>query len=251
MANLSMFLTVPMAVFIIGGEQPAHWDWQLTEPLDLTVRVSLLITDMDAVTPEQIAQLKSRDTQPVCYISVGTRENYREDAADFPAHVVGKPLGDWPDEVYVDIRSPEVMTVMKARIDRCAEMGFVGVEPDNIDLFENENGFGITKADSLTYTSALADYAHSKGLTIAQKNAPELIPDLVDKMDFLLLEQCFEYDFCEETQPYLDAGKDVLVVEYTEAGLDWDTTCMQAKDFGFHLLMKDRDISAGGKACAD
>lgn len=251
MAGLSSVLTLPLAVFIIGGEQPAHWDWQLTEPLDLSVRVSMLITDMDSVTPEQVAELKSRDVRPVCYISVGTREDYRDDASDFPDSAIGSPLGDWPDEVYVDIRAPEVMRIMKARIDRCAAMGFVGVEPDNIDIFENESGFGITKGDSLTYVRALADYAHSKNLTIAQKNASDLVPGLVGDMDFLLIEQCFEYDFCDEAQPYLDADKDVLVVEYTEAALDWDAICAQAKDLGMHLLLKDRDISAGGKACAD
>ena len=251
MVNLPAFLTLPLAVFVIGGEQPTYWDWQLTEPLDLSVRVSLLITDMDAVTPEQVAELKSRDVSPMCYISVGSREDYRDDVADFPAHVVGEPLGDWPGEVYVDIRAPEVMNIMKVRIDRCASMGFVGMEADNIDLFENENGFGISKADSLTYVRAIADYAHSKGLTIAQKNAPELVPDLVGEMDFLLFEQCFKYDFCDEAEPYLDAGKDVLVVEYKEVQIDWDAMCNQAKDMGLHLLLKDQEITAGGKACAD
>jgi len=51
MASLTTFLTLPLAVFVIGGEQPTYWDWQLTEPLDLSVRVSLLITDMDALKP--------------------------------------------------------------------------------------------------------------------------------------------------------------------------------------------------------
>ncbi|SFR46293.1 endo alpha-1,4 polygalactosaminidase [Litoreibacter janthinus] len=251
MLALPSFLAVPLAVFVIGGEQRAYWDWQLTEPLDLTVRVSVLVTDMDAVTSEQVAQLKARDIAPVCYISVGSQEAYRDDATAFPVEVLGQALGDWPDEVFVDIRKPAVFDIMTARIDRCASMGFVGVEADNIDLFENETGFDITKQDALSYVGALADYAHGKGLTIAQKNAPDLIPDLVQRMDFLLIEQCFEYDFCEEAQPYLDAGKDVLAVEYTDAKLDWDEICTQAKSSGMHLLLKDRDISAGGKACAD
>ena len=251
MTGLTSFLTVPLAVFVIGGEQPGYWDWQLTEPLDLTVRVSVLVTDMDMVTPEQIAELKARDIRPICYVSVGSREDYRDDASAFPSQVEGKPLGEWPEEVYVDIRSPKVMDIMKARMDRCASMGFVGIEPDNIDIFENDSGFDISKADSLAYVGALADYAHSLGLVIAQKNAPELVPDLVGKMDFLLVEECFKYDFCEEVQPYLDAGKDVLAVEYTDAPLDWNATCAQAKELGLHLLLKGRDIAAGGKVCAD
>ncbi|MEP3347705.1 MAG: endo alpha-1,4 polygalactosaminidase [Litoreibacter sp.] len=243
------FLSLPMALFVIGGEQPTYWDWQLTEPLDLSIRATLLVTDMDGVTSEQIAELAARGVRSVCYVSVGTREDYRDDVDAFPAHVLGKQLGDWPDEVYIDIRAPEILSIMKARIDRCASMGFAGVEPDNIDLFENDSGFDLTKADGLTYIRALAGYAQDQGLLVAQKNAPQLIPDLVGEMDLLMLEQCFAYDFCEEAQPYLDAGKDVLAVEYTETGLDWDTICTKANELGMHLLLKDYDISAGGKAC--
>lgn len=250
MAGFSSLLIGPMAVFIIGGEEPAFWDWQLTEPLDLSVRVSVLITDMDSVSAEDVAALKARGVRPMCYISVGTKEDYRDDATAFPDAVLGNPLGDWPGEVYVDIREGQVIDIMKARIDRCAAMGFVGMEPDNMDAFENDNGLNLTKEDALAYMRKLAKYAHSKGVQVAQKNAPELIPDLVAEADFLLLEQCFEYNYCTEAQPYLDAGKDVLVVEYTQSNQDWDVICAQAKELGMHLLLKDQEVTAGGKACA-
>jgi len=251
LVGFSSLLSTPLAIFIIGGEQPAYWDWQLTEPLDLSVRVSILVTDMDGVTAQQVADLKARDIRPMCYISVGSHEDYRDDAGAFPAHVLGNPMGDWPGETYVDTRAPEVLEIMKARMDRCAHMGFVGVEADNIDAYENDNGFGLSQADALRYVAELADYAHDKGLVIAQKNAVELVPQLVGKMDFLMLEQCFEYEFCAEAKPYLNAGKDVLVVEYTQAKLDWDAICDEAKGLGVHLLLKDAEVVAGGKACTE
>lgn len=250
MTWLSSALTLPFAIFVIGGAQPAHWDWQLTEPLDLSVRVSLLITDMDGVSLEDVADLKARDVKPICYISVGTREEYREDAAAFPSETIGKALGNWPDEVYIDIRQPQIMQIMHARIDRCAAMGFVGMEGDNIDLHDSESGFPITEGDTVKYVRELARYAHRKGLIFGQKNAPELIPDLVEDADFLLLEQCFEYEFCKDAKPYLDAGKDVLAVEYSAANLDWDKICDQGNALGLHLLLKDREVTAGGKACS-
>ena len=51
MVSLSTFMTLPLAVFVTGGEQSAHWDWQLTEPLDLSVRVSQLVVEYSDAQP--------------------------------------------------------------------------------------------------------------------------------------------------------------------------------------------------------
>ncbi len=244
-----MYLTLPFALFVLGGEAPAYWDWQLTEPYDFSVRVEKLVLDADAPSSSDLAKLRERGVEPICYISVGTWEEYRSDAGDFPDAVLGNPLPDWPGERYVDVRAPALVAIMKARLDACAAKGFQGVEADNIDAFENNSGFGLTREDSLTYIRDLAAHAKRLGLSFGQKNATSLAADLAEELDFLMVESCFEYHFCDEVAPYLKLDKDVLAIEYEDAGLDWTAIRAEAKARGLHLLLKQREVSAGGKAC--
>ena len=125
----------------------------------------------------------------------------------------------------------------------------MAVEMDNMDVYDNASGFELTRDDALSYIRALAMFAKEQGLEVAQKNAPELVPDLVGQMDFMMVEECYAYDFCDELKPYLDAGKDVLAVEYDDAGLDWDAVCEDSKARGIRLLLKSHEITAGGKSC--
>lgn len=73
--------------------------------------VQAYVIDGDTPAATVKAMLR-KGLQPVCYISAGTAENYRTDYQDFPASVLGNTLGDWPDERWVDIRSPVVRQIM-------------------------------------------------------------------------------------------------------------------------------------------
>lgn len=242
-----------VAVFalpVMAKAEQRYWDWQLTAPYDLTVDVELLILDLEDTSPEQVQALKARGVDPYCYISIGTWEPYREDAARFPAHVLGKTVGDWPDEKYVDMADrTHVWPLMKARIDACAAKGFMGVEPDNMGAHNNDTGFAFTSSDAVAYFKEMANHAHGLGLKILQKNADEIVPQLVGLFEGMLVEECFHYDFCEEVLPYIQAGKPVLAVEYIENGGDWSAYCHAAKAQGFHLLLKSYEVTAGGKVC--
>ncbi|MEM1362637.1 MAG: endo alpha-1,4 polygalactosaminidase, partial [Pseudomonadota bacterium] len=154
------------------------------------------------------------------------------------------------DEKYVDMADrSHVWPLMKARIDACAAKGFVGVEPDNMGAHDNDTGFAFTSADAVLFFKEMAHHAHDKGLKILQKNADEIVPQLVGLFDGMLVEECFHYEFCEEILPYIDAGKPVLAVEYTENGGDWSAYCRAAKAHGFHLLLNSYEVTAGGEVC--
>ncbi|MEM6635380.1 MAG: endo alpha-1,4 polygalactosaminidase [Pseudomonadota bacterium] len=245
---LAAFL--PLAITIADMAPADYWDWQLTDPYDLSVNVEILVIEPDDHSAEDIRALATRGVEPVCYISVGSWENFRDDAGAFPESVLGKTMGEWPDERYVDMRQLTVLLpLMGARISTCAAKGFKGVEFDNMGAYDNDTGFAITKLDALAYFDALADHAKRLGLSVAQKNVPELVPDLVDKFDFVIVEQCFRYEECEAFQPYLDMGKHVLAVEYVEDGRNWDAACSKAKMMGIALLLKEKEVVAGGLKC--
>ena len=228
----------------------AYWDWQLTSPVDYSVDVEVLVMDLTETTNMDIAQLHARGVKTVCYVSVGTAENYRDDYDLFPQSVVGKTYGDWPDERFIDIRARDViMPIMKARIDACAALGFDAIEPDNMDTWDNDTGFELTSDEQVRYMRELSDYARFKGLEIAQKNAPDFVADYLDRFDFAIVESCFQYDFCDAYQPYLDAGKDVLAAEYPEQGINMSQVCEYAQTSEIKFLFKARELAAGYLTC--
>ncbi|RYH11097.1 endo alpha-1,4 polygalactosaminidase [Tropicimonas sp. IMCC6043] len=251
--GLAVALLPPLAALAGPHDIPgvgAYWDWQLTEPFDLGVDVRVIDLDPDSVTKADIARLKARGIKTVCYVSVGTLEDYRADVAAFPAGIVGKTYGDWPDERFLDIRRRDVLLpLMRARFQKCKALGFDAIEPDNVDLYQLDTGFGITAREQVAYLRELAAMARSLGLEIAQKNAPELIGVLATEFDFLVLESCHEYGFCDLAKPYLEAGKDVLACEYATPPPEQKIICTYGEQTGIHFIFKDWDLTAGGRAC--
>lgn len=237
-----------------GTGNPAmasSWSWQLSDPLDLSVDVEYIDIDPDSVTAQAIADLKARGVTTIAYISVGTVEEYRADAGDFPDAVVGKTYGDWPDEKFLDIRQRGVlMPIMEARFQNAADMGFDAIEPDNMDVYVNDSGFAISEAETIAYVLDLAQLAHGMGLQIGQKNVPELTAALVDTMDFMIAESCYHDGWCDQTLAYIDAGKPVFDAEYTDTGVDWAAACTYARSVGITMILQDRDLTgASVDAC--
>ena len=226
------------------------WDWQLTEPYDLTRAVDVISLDPYNHDPKEIAALKARGVKLVCYVSVGTWEPWREDAGEFPEEVLGKPLPYWPDERYLNVRRYDLLLpIMTKRLERCAALGFDAVEPDNIDLASNDNGLDLPQEVVLEYITLLAARAHALGLEVGQKNAPELVPDLIGFMDFAVVESCFHYGWCEAILPYVVSGKPVFAAEYTDADTDFDAACAWGAEHGVSFIRKDRDLTSYREAC--
>ena len=74
------------------------WDWQLTEPINLDRDVAMFDLDLFDTKAHVVARLKSRGVRTVCYLSAGSWEDWREDAALFPPEVIGDPYEGWPGE---------------------------------------------------------------------------------------------------------------------------------------------------------
>ena len=55
-------------------------------------------------------------------------------------------LAEWPDERWLDTRSGNVREIMRGRLQLARDKGCDGVEPDNVDGFDNNNGLGLTAA---------------------------------------------------------------------------------------------------------
>ena len=164
--------------------------------------------------PPRSTTLHGQGKRVICYIDVGTAEEWRPDYSEFPKSVLGRSNG-WPGERWLDIRQLSVLEpIMAARFQMCREKGFDAVEPDNIEGYANKTGFPLTAAEQLTYNEWVADEVHSLGMAVLQKNDSEQTPELMPYFDGALSEQCNQYKECASFEPYLAAGEPVLNAEY-------------------------------------
>jgi hypothetical protein len=223
-----------------------YWQWQLTTPVDLTVDGSMYDIDMFDNDASVVTALHNAGRIAVCYIDVGTWENWRPDANKFPASVKGKRNG-WPGERWLDIRQINILgPIMAARLDLCKSKGFDAVEPDNIDGYANSTGFPLTYQDQLTYNKWIANAAHARGLSVGMKNDVDQVKDLEPYFDWALDEQCYQYHECNALTPFIRAGKSVFEVEYEGSP---GTFCPTMDALGFSSMLKNMDLDAWKQDC--
>jgi hypothetical protein len=193
-----------------------RWQWQLDGTINTAYDVDVFDVDLFETPDNVIAALHDRGIRVLCYFSAGTHESGRPDAAAIPASAIGTQLEDWPNERWLDIRRAAVFDVMVDRLDLASSRGCDGVEPDNVDGFTNATGFPLTATDQLAFNRNLANAAHQRGLAIALKNDGDQAAQLVAYYDLELNEECFEYEECDQLDPFLAAGKPVLNAEYAD-----------------------------------
>ena len=120
------------------------WQWQLGSALNFDLQVDVWDIDL-GVHKSVVDKLHSLDAKVICYISVGSHENWRTDAGQFPEEVLGKKYEGWSGERWLDIRRIDLLApIMLARLDDCAAKGFDAVEPDNMEIYTNDTGFPLT-----------------------------------------------------------------------------------------------------------
>ena len=224
------------------------WQWQLSGTIDTSFDVAMYDIDLFDTPQATIDELHAAGRVVICYFSAGSREDWRPDAGEFPAATLGKPLDGWPGEVWLDTRSPAVRDIMRARLDRAAAAFCDGIEPDNVDGYQNDPGFALTAATQLDYNRFLASEAHARGLSVGLKNDLDQIPKLLDMFDWALDEQCFEFDECDTLVPFVAAGKAVFQVEYGGQARA-DAVCADANALDFDTLVKQMDLGPARIAC--
>lgn len=227
------------------------WQWHLSEPpVDTSVEADVYDIDLFDNDVSVIEELHARGRKVICYISVGSQEDWRPDAGEFPAEVLGNDYDGWPGEKWLDIRRLDLLApIMRARLDLCKAKGFDGVEPDNIEIYDNDTGFPLTYADQLAYARWLADEAHARGLAIGIKNAPDMLADSLSFFDFGITEDAFYYEWAEEMLPLIEAGKPVFAAEYTDMDVDFNAACNWGRQHNVSFIMKNRILTAFRVTC--
>jgi hypothetical protein len=118
-----------------------------------------------------------------------------------------------------------------------------------VDTYLTDTGFDLTEDDQLRFNRWLAAETHERGLAIGQKNVPDLANSLVGDFDFAVTEDCLVDGWCDDMQPYADAGKPVLMIEYTDRGLSNEDLCAPAEGPFGTMVIKHRDLDRWSAHC--
>lgn len=247
---------------------PAKWQpetgttWQivLLYPLnDTSANVSVYDIDLFTNEPSTISDLHTSHKKVICYFSAGSWEDFRPDKDQFKAADLGKTMDGWSNEKWINISSPSVRRVMQSRLDLAVTKGCDGVDPDNVDGYDNDNGLDLTKADSIDYMNWLAYEAHSRNMSIGLKNAGDIIPDVLDNMQWSVNEQCVQYDECDTYAAFTEANKPVFHIEYPKGDKtnNEDEVSIRVKDKycggedagNFSTVLKNMDLDDWIETC--
>ena|SRR5438045_6602718 len=100
----------------------------------------------------------------------------------------------------------------------------------------------------------LAANAHSRNLAIGLKNAGDIIPSVIDSMQWSVNEQCIQYSECDTFRPFIDAGKPVFHIEYPNSApsvpvSQKDSVCGNQDTEGFSSVLKKMDLGVWVDEC--
>lgn len=238
------------------------WNLLLLNPLTSGQTNGTQVLDIDLFDNSQktVKSLQQNNAKVICYFSAGSYEKWRSDAKKFNKKTdLGAPLDGWEGEWWLNTKSTNVRKIMKARLDLAKQKGCDAVDPDNVDGYNNENDLNLTKKDAINYLNFLAKEAHKRKLAIGLKNAGEIIPKLVDVMDFSVNEQCEQYNECKTFNPFIKKNKPVFHVEYPK-GDDTNTDqdipetkkqqiCNDPTIKGFSTIIKNMNLDSWTQTC--
>lgn len=225
------------------------WQLQLQGDIRLINGVDVYAADLTA-SQASINAAKATGAKLKCYISAGSAENWRADYSDIPASVRGNAYFGWPGEWWLNTRNINALApVMRSRMDECKRMGFDAIDADNVNGYENNTGFNLSRADSINYIRWLANEAHQRGMAFSLKNSESLIDAVIDSVDMLQTESCYVYGNCLNASKISARNKAVFAVEYQEnmgSGTFNQAVCPTVSGYRFSMIYRNRNLTPTG-----
>ena len=125
----------------------------------------------DSGAEQSVSNIHAAHSNAICYVDVGTAEDWRSDYSLFDPSDIGGPLSGWPGEYFINVNdwsSPvssgyeTIQQIMTNRFALCKEEGFAAIEADNVDAYTDGDlgGFTISMAQEETYINNLIAIAH-------------------------------------------------------------------------------------------
>ncbi|PNY25531.1 Uncharacterized protein TCAP_04534 [Tolypocladium capitatum] len=235
------------------------WQINIRDQLDLsngniTPPVEVFDIDMFSNNAETVKTLHDAGKKVVCYFSAGSYENWRPDKDQFNQADLGNGLVGWPGENWLNISSQNVRNIMAQRIKLAADRGCDAIDPDNVDGYGNDNGLGLTADDSISFVKFLAGEAAKYNMATGLKNAGDILPSVLDVVNFSVVESCVQFQECHIYSPIIQAGKPIFHIEYPDSAPNMDDAavdnlCNSRGQDGCSTVMKLTNLNAWVEYC--
>ena len=195
--------------------------------------------DYSVLNYAAVQALHVRGARVIGYIDAGTAETWRPDFPELQAFdqscdgcLFGNPLGNFPDEYWLNINSNVFGTnpntgkresaqrfllgEMLARLKEAKLIGVDAIEFDDVDVHQSSHsGLSISPATQLQYNARLANLAHRVGFSVGLKNDLDQAATLQPYFDFAINEECWQFSECGALKAWPSKyGKAVFNVEY-------------------------------------
>jgi hypothetical protein len=218
-----------------------------------TLRAQVYNIDLFDNNSTTIAALHELGRRVICSFSAGTLETWRPDASTFEKTAIGSSVQGSQNQSWLDTRQQSVRQIMAARIKLARDSGCDGVDPNHIDGYSStySTGFPLTTNTAADYVQYLANAAHTLDIAVGLHNAPELINETLDVVDWQLNEGCVTDGVCGEYQSFVWAGKPVFHIEYaTNASVAvLDQACNANGTKQFSTLIKKEQLDTWSVQC--
>lgn len=136
---------------------------------------------------------------------------------------------------------------MHSRIALAVDKGCDGIDPDHVDAYAHSNGLGLSRDDAVDYVDWMASVAHGRNLSVGLREAPDVVPSLVNRVEWGVSVGCVERGDCGRFLAFAGAGKPVFHVEFTKSDVHDDDD----DDDGDEALTKERERVCGYDGIGD
>jgi Glycoside-hydrolase family GH114 len=217
-----------------------------------------------------VAAIHANGAHAVGYVNAGSIENFR---ADYPQYVSfnsssgcngcligatyfgyrnfehwlsisddGSVTGINPNTGVRETPAQFIRDELTLRMADAKASGFDAIEFDNVESYNNKNGFNTTAAQQLAFNQSIANLAHSLGFTVALKNDLGQATGLQPYFDFAINEQCFQYSECTNLQLWPSTyAKAVFNVEYS-GKLSNFCPLANSSSYNFNSMLKNANL---------
>jgi hypothetical protein len=168
---------------------------------------------------DDIAQYKSQNRVVTAYMSIGSVENWRPDAKEFPKECIGKDYDKWAGEKWLLITHVDKFKpIMIKRLQLFKNKGFMGVEFDNTEMYKHDpayqNDNTAVQNKCVAFLKDMARECHTLGLLVFWKNCVDIIPQIVDAFDGVINESALRYKEYKNLMLFMNKNKPCWVFEY-------------------------------------
>ena len=150
-------------------------------------------------------------------------------------------------------------TILTSRFNRARNMGCDAIEPDNMDVYDDTahdpSGFPLTYDDQIYFNLWVASTVHSltslqgNFMLVGLKNDINQAhdPQIYTAFDFVVSEQCVQYNECGYFSDFLALNKPVFEAEYSRA---LDVFCPVTVPLRISAIRKHNALNAYREDCS-